>query len=529
MANNNLSIFREPNILSNENVFSSDNSILTDNTDSTDNNTAEINLCDDLNLSKWKSYKFTSNKDTLEKRYGTFRIIKKNLTKDSNKPDLVAMAGFSKKSFCGTTKRIIENIDQIKNIFNAIYILQFDEEKIKDLQSKACSIRDEIRKSKDEADFEENLEEIYQSETDLNEELGIIVDKLLRSIGLTKVHLLGKCAGGGVAIHVLTKSNIYDALYLGVPASPTAIKHLTINYKNIHNKLLIFTWDQRDAYQFDWNKKSNEEITRYENYVPNIKFNYNIIITKRFHMNTNETDPKNFHEVPNGLFKLINKNNNTTINYMVDLCHFGENSAPGIIINDILKDKKYKLFMLGVYNFNDILSYLKDGNYENIYDKKNLIITPPYNEVIHKKYNFIFQPDYKVIKSQIINYDFARERFDLKIKNFKEMLSSPKLCVFIVFTMQFNNLEIKEMLDWLSLNKKHFHLIIFTPEKDVIPYNSKLYSIITLTTHYNDWWRTNRKSKINLYNEIYKKFINCLKQNKIEHNFPLTFDSSILD
>ena len=144
MANNNLSIFKEPNILSNEDTFSSDNSVLINNT----NGTGEINLCDDLDLSEWKSYKFTSNKDTLEKRYGTFKIIKKNLTNDSNKPNLVAMAGFSKKSFCGTTKRIIENIDQIKNTFNAIYILQFDEEKIKDLQSKACSIRDEIKKIK---------------------------------------------------------------------------------------------------------------------------------------------------------------------------------------------------------------------------------------------------------------------------------------------------------------------------------------------------------------------------------------------
>jgi hypothetical protein len=526
MANNNLSIFREPNILSKEDVFLSDNSVLNDNTD---NNIAEINLCDDLDLSEWKSYKFTSNKDKLEKRYGTFRIIKKNLTKDSTKPNLVAIGEFSKKSFCSITKRIIENIDQIKNIFNAIYILQFDEEKIKDLQSKAYIIRDEIRKSKNEADFEDNLEEIYQSETDLNEELGIIVDKLLRSIGLTKVHILGKGKGGGIAIHVFTKSNIYDALYLGVPESPTAIIHLVNNNKNLQNKLLIFTWDQRDAYQFDWNKKSNEEITRYEKYIPYIKFNINTIITKRFHTDTDETDSQIYHEVPNGLFELITKYNTTNIYDMVDLCHLGDNSASGIIINDILKNKKPQLFMLGIYNFNDILSYLKDGNYESIYDKKNLIITPQYNNVVNKKYNFSLQHDYKVIKSQIINYDFIYERFDLKIKNFKEMLSNVKLCVFIVFTLDVDNLKIKEMLDWLSHNKKHFHLMIFTSDKHKVKYKSKLYSIIKLKNYYYDWWRFDTETKLILYNEIYEKFIDCLKKNKIKHDFPLKFDSSTIN
>jgi hypothetical protein len=516
MANKKSSILHESNILSKEDI------------------STKINLCDDLNLSEWKSYYFTSNEETLEKRYGTFRIIKKILTNDSNKPDLVAMAGFSKKSFCGTTKRIIENIDQIKNIFNAIYILQFDEEKIKDLQSRSCSIRDEIRKSKDEADFEKNLKEIYKSETDLNEELGIIIDKLLRSIGLTKVHLLGKCAGGGVAIHIFTKSNIYGALYLGVPASPTGIEHLVDNINNIHNKLFIFGWDQRDAYQFDWNKKSNEEITRYEKHKTFFEIFNNNFIIKQFHKDTTETDPKNFHEVPNGLFKLIAENNNRIVYDMVDIYHFGENCATGIIINDILKNKTKTLFMLAQYAFNDILSYLKDGNYESIYDKKYLMIIPPWNDTVkHTKYNFLFNHDYKIENSQITNYDFIRNRFDLKIKNFKEILSSPKLCIFISFIKKknINNLKITEMLEWLSINKKHFHLIIFTSQdyKTKYKYNSKLCSIIKLKNKWRHWYLLDRKSKIILYNEIYEKFINCLKQNKIKHDFPLKFDSSTIN
>ena len=260
----------------------------------------EENLCD-IDLSEWKSYFFTSNCNKLVDNYGTFRIIKKILTNDINKPNLVAMAGFSTKSFCGTTKRIIENINKIKNKFNAIYILQYDEEKFKELQRNACQMRDKNKSTKT------SLEEIYQPETDLNEELGTIIDKLFRCMGLTKVHLLGKCAGGGVAIHVFTKSDIYEALYLGVPASPTSIKHIidNIDYANIHNKKFIFAWDQMDAYPFDWGIKSNEEKERYDKYKDTLIKNHNTVITAQFNTETDETDAKKYHEIPHGLFDLI--------------------------------------------------------------------------------------------------------------------------------------------------------------------------------------------------------------------------------
>ena len=291
----------------------------------------EQNLCGELDLSTWKSYFFTSEGNQIENKYGTFRIIKKILTNDSNKPNLVAMAGFSTNSFCGTTRRIIENINKIENKFNAIYVLQYDEAKFKALQKDACGKRDTIKET-----GENDFETIYQPETDLNDELGKIIDKLFRSAGLTKVHLLGKCAGGGVAIHVFTKSNIYDALYLGVPASPTAIKHITDNIDTIHNKQFIFGWDQRDEFKFNWGKKSNEEFIRYIQTCistkSKIKSNGNKLIFAQFNDdNTNisrieyidnqrdyfETNPptdvkheKDYHEVPHGLFNLIAIANN---------------------------------------------------------------------------------------------------------------------------------------------------------------------------------------------------------------------------
>jgi hypothetical protein len=48
----------------------------------------------------------------------------------------------------------------------------------------------------------------------------------------------------------------------------------------------------------------------------------------------------------------------------IELCHFGDHCEPGIIIDDILKQSKKCLFMLGVYNFNNIYKYLIDDDYE---------------------------------------------------------------------------------------------------------------------------------------------------------------------
>jgi hypothetical protein len=118
--------------------------------------------------------------------------------------------------------------------------------------------------------------------------------------------------------------------------------------------------------------------------------------------------------------------------YKIDLCHLGNACAPGILINEILKIKKKTLFMLAIYHFNDIITYLNDNNYENIYDK-NLLNISKY-PVINIKYNFKFLHDYVFKNNKIINYDFIIDRFNTKITNFKEMLIDKNLTIFINFT-----------------------------------------------------------------------------------------------
>jgi hypothetical protein len=206
----------------------------------------------------------------------------------------------------------------------------------------------------------------------------------------------------------------------------------------------------------------------------------------------------------------------------IELCHLGDDCVPGIIIDDILDKHKKCLFMLGVFKFNDILFYLNDNNFENIYNKDYLI-----NEydlwIKHSLYNFIFNHDYKIENGEITNYDFIKNRFDTKISNFREMLSSDNTCVFISFTENINEIEIGGMLYWLTLHKKNFHLMIFTNNTYNSNFSPEHLSIIKLDISYKDWYSREESYKYLLYKEIYEKFIHHLHISNIVHDFPKTF------
>lgn len=58
----------------------------------------------------------------------------------------------------------------------------------------------------------------------------------------------------------------------------------------------------------------------------------------------------------------------------LELLHFGDHCMPGIIINDTLKIQKKGLFQLGHYFFNDIINFLYDNKYHDIYDEQYLVI-----------------------------------------------------------------------------------------------------------------------------------------------------------
>ena len=208
----------------------------------------------------------------------------------------------------------------------------------------------------------------------------------------------------------------------------------------------------------------------------------------------------------------------------IELCHLGDDCASGIIIDDIIYQHKKLLFMLGEYHFNDIYNYLHNNHLEDIYNKDKLIIVK--NGVKHKDYNFLFNHDYYINNSVINNYDFIKLRFDEKIKNFRNILSSDTTCIFITFTKNIDKLNIKNMIEWLTIHKKKFHLMIFTNNDYTNDYNHTNLSIIKLTNSYLEWYGFSKPVKEKLYKEIYDKFIERLQVVGIDNNFPKDYNDT---
>ena len=191
----------------------------------------------------------------------------------------------------------------------------------------------------------------------------------------------------------------------------------------------------------------------------------------------------------------------------INLIHFGDQCAPGIIIEDILKIKKKQLFMLGIYKFNDIIKYLQDNNLYKIYDK-NYLEKITNNFTKHLLYNFNFNHDYVYNSSNIINYNFIKNFFKKKIENYKQIFKLNMFNIFINFTNNVNNLNINGFLQLYENNIK-YHLIIFT-NNDYKNINNKNISIIKIKNKYDNWWSMDNIIKNNLYKEIYVRFVEVI-------------------
>ncbi len=162
---------------------------------------------------------------------------------------------------------------------------------------------------------------------------------------------------------------------------------------------------------------------------------------------------------------------------------------------------------------------------KKIYDESYLEINSN-NYIYHKHYKFIFIHDYHITDGLINNYTIVKERFNIKIKNFREMLSNDNTCIFIVFTANVNELEISNMIELLSIKKQKFHVMIFTNNTFDVSYSSPHVTITPLINSYENWWNMNKIPKIELYKEIYDKFIHNLMLANIVHHYPKTFEET---
>jgi hypothetical protein len=171
--------------------------------------------------------------------------------------NLVVMAGFSGTSCCNTLKRINAGKEKLSEYFGNIYVINLAP--FKDTQTAVCKYKN---------DNYDRTEEIFNGENNLNKEIGIIIDDLIvNKLKLEKVHLMGKCAGGAIAINTVIQGN-YPALFLAVPGNPQGVAELLkIKTKDM---IFIFGWNNEDKFRFKWGKESHEEKEEYDRMMQDI-------------------------------------------------------------------------------------------------------------------------------------------------------------------------------------------------------------------------------------------------------------------
>jgi len=290
----------------------------------------------ELSFNDWNLYELSDECTKVESIYGKFRVIEKKFknsnceSKDKkfnkhncetdNKciwnqgcfykdgsaaakynelPNLVIMAGFSVNSFCGTSKVIMSNLDVLEKKYKAIYIICYDEKKFKGIQDTAfVSIDSRSEELKSKRDVETRAE-VYKEEVVMFEQFGNILDKVIRCLGLTNVHLLGKSSGGGLTMNIVYKNPIYTRLYLAVPAHPTFCKSIEKLGDRLNKMKLIIGWNQNDDQKLG-RIPSCEQMELYEPILAKLKSIY-----PKFEYKQYRFTPGNKHEINPELLKLI--------------------------------------------------------------------------------------------------------------------------------------------------------------------------------------------------------------------------------
>jgi pimeloyl-ACP methyl ester carboxylesterase len=213
----------------------------------------------------------------------------------------VALAGMSNNSFKGTSSIIIPKDNELKNKFKEIYLVDYSS--YSNMQKTACTIRDNLKKEKENV----SNEELYEPEYTMNNIIANHIHSIILSLGLTNVHLLGKCNGAWIVTLLLLRLDVYKGLYLAVPGIPpisTGIEILkTLSPERLKDINFVFGWTQQDAFPFDWKALSFNEKTRYDEIIEIMK---PLKYKSYMYDNGEITDPKIYHELhPNMIDDII--------------------------------------------------------------------------------------------------------------------------------------------------------------------------------------------------------------------------------
>ena len=266
----------------------------------------------DLKLDKWKkadiqidtndilTYKNSELNRPITERLLTFNIIKKTFSKNKNKPVLIMMAGISFSSFCNSAEIIVENIQKLKKKYKKVYIINLNP--FKGYQIDVCTNYRDIMKLKLNKDSinrneltKKEFKLIYESENKLNIQMAVIINDIISNkLKLTNVHLLGKCAGGGIVLELVSLNNIYTGVFLAVPASINHIKPLRkVSKERLENISFIFGWNKNDNYKFNFVSESILEKSTYDKEIGKLELSMNIQVNYQSYV----FSPGNKHEI----------------------------------------------------------------------------------------------------------------------------------------------------------------------------------------------------------------------------------------
>lgn len=182
--------------------------------------------------------------------FGPSAVFEYVLSSNNEHPDLFVVTSISSASMIATSRIIISMLHMLEKKYRRVFIMKFCHtmNTIKDTHNEVCAKRDEMKLEEKTITIEKetaymfprtmvisNIREYYKVEIDFYIILSKLVNHIItKELKLTKVELLGKSAGGCIAIHLANLAPIYHALYLASPASPLLLTDLQMKTMKIH-------------------------------------------------------------------------------------------------------------------------------------------------------------------------------------------------------------------------------------------------------------------------------------------------------
>ena len=213
--------------------------------------------------------------------FGPCAVYMKQVSYNTNRPDLFVVTGISADSMISTSRIIMRQLSTLEKKYHRIFIIKFchSNNYIDDMHKKACEQRDEKKLDEKIIEFPaksaselpkkrwvSNRSEVYKPELEFYNLMAKLVNHIItQELMLTNVEVLGKSAGGCIAIDLVGMSIVYNALYLASPASPMNVIKLTeLGFAKRQTMRFHFGWPVNDMYLLKWNIVSRDDKSNYD-------------------------------------------------------------------------------------------------------------------------------------------------------------------------------------------------------------------------------------------------------------------------